>query len=241
MVTCLVGLKCARPGIGRAHRVSSARTGISSHARNRQESDDKQMSGTRICGTTPEDVVKDVLLAEYDALKAEQKSRIALRDRLTYAGLAALTATLALVVQPAGRPHLLLLLPLVCVVLGWTYLANDQKISAIGGYLRRHLAPALVAAGGREAAVLAWESVHRCAPLRRLDKFLQLAVDLLMFVVPSLLSIALYWTADDVRADLLVVSIVEALITLGFAARVVVAADLSTREQERTTPLPAQP
>jgi hypothetical protein len=176
-------------------------------------------------------LVREVLLAEYDALKAEQKSRIALRDRLMYTALAALTATLALVLQPAGRPHLLLLLPLVCVVLGWTYLANDQKISAIGGYLRRHLAPALVAIDGRVGEVFVWESVHRRDRLRRLDKFLQLMVDLLIFVVPSLLATALYW-AVDVRADLLAVSIVEAVVTLGFAVRVVVAADLSTKDRE---------
>lgn len=198
------------------------------------------MSGTQVGETAPEDAARDVLLAEYNALKAEQKSRIALRDRLMYAALAALAATLALVVQPAGRPHLLLLLPLVCVVLGWTYLANDQKISAIGRYLRGRLVPALVASNGAGGA-LAWESVHRCDPLRRLDKFIQLAVDLLMFVVPSLLSTALYWAADGVRADLLAVSIIEALITLGLATRVIVAADLSTREQERMTSPPPQP
>ncbi|MGM1058026.1 hypothetical protein [Saccharothrix sp. Mg75] len=172
-------------------------------------------------------MLKDFLLAEYEALKAEQKSRIALRDRLTYTALATLTATLALVVQPPTRPHLLLLVPLVCLVLGWTYLTNDQKVSAIGDYLRRHLASALVGAGGREDAVLAWESVHRDTPLRRLDKSGQLAVDLLVFAVPSLLSTALYWTAADVRADLLAVSIVEALATVAFTARVVVAADLA--------------
>lgn len=178
------------------------------------------------------DMTKDVHLAEYDALKAEQTSRIALRDRLMYAALAALAATLALVIQPAGRPYLLLLLPLVCIVLGWTYFANDQKISAIGRYLGRHLASALVTSDGGVGGVLAWESVHRCDPLWRLDKFAQLAVDLLMFVVPSLLSTVLYWSAGGVRADLLVLSIIEALVTLGFAARVVVAADLSAREQD---------
>jgi hypothetical protein len=195
------------------------------------------MNGARRDETTPEDLVRSVLLAEYDALKAEQKSRIALRDRLMYAALAALTTTLALVVQPDGGPHLLLLLPLVCVVLGWTYLTNDQKISAIGRYLRRHLSPALVAANDRADGVLAWESVHRCDPLRRLDKFMQLTVDLLIFVVPSLSATALYWAAADMRADLLVVSIIEMLITLAFATRVVVAADLSPG-QRMATPSP---
>ncbi|EMD22198.1 hypothetical protein [Amycolatopsis azurea] len=185
------------------------------------------MSGTRIDEAVQDDSSRAVLLAEYEALKAEQTSRIVLRDRLMYAALAALAATLALVVQPAGRPYLLLLLPLVCVVLGWTHFVNDQKISAIGRYLGQYLAPSLVASTRRADQALTWESVHRHDPLRRLDKSVQLVVDLLIFAVPALLSIVLYWTADDVRADLLAVSIAEALFTLGFAVRVIAAADLS--------------
>jgi hypothetical protein len=170
---------------------------------------------------------RDVLLAEYEALKAEQTSRIVVRDRLMYAALAALAAMLALVIQPAGRPYLFLLPPLVCVVLGWTYFVNDQKISAIGSYLGRYLAPSLVASTRAGEPVLTWESIHRREPLRRLDKSLQLAVDLLMFAVPALLSVLLYWLAGGVQAVLLVVSIAEVLVTLGFAARVIAAADLS--------------
>lgn len=192
-----------------------------------RRSDDRPMSGTQLDDFMWDDSSRAVLLAEYEALKAEQTSRIVLRDRLMYAALAALAATLTLVVQATGRPYLLLLLPLVCVVLGWTYFVNDQKISAIGGYLGLHLAPSLVASSHRVEQVLTWESVHRRDPLRRLDKSMQLAVDLLMFAVPALLSVVLYWTADGVRADLLVVSIAEALVILGFAARLIVAADLS--------------
>lgn len=189
------------------------------------------MSGTQLDDSMRADSSRAVLLAEYEALKAEQTSRIVLRDRLMYAALAALAATLALVVQATGRPYLLLLLPLVCVVLGWTYFVNDQKISAIGRYLGRHLAPSLVDSSHPVEQVLTWESVHRCDPLRRLDKSMQLVVDLLLFAVPALLSVVLYWAADGMRTDLLVASIAEALVTLGFAARVV-AADLSTRAQE---------
>ncbi|MFC9249815.1 hypothetical protein [Amycolatopsis thailandensis] len=176
---------------------------------------------------------REILLAEYEALKSEQTSRIVLRDRLMYAALAALAATLALVVQPAGHEYLLLLLPLVCVVLGWTYFVNDQKITAISRYLGGKLAPLLRVRTHRGGRVLAWESVHRGDPLRRLDKSMQLVVELLMFVAPALSSVVLYWFTDGVRSPLLVVSIAEVLVTLGFAARVVAAADLSAGEQGR--------
>jgi hypothetical protein len=36
----------------------------------------------------------------------------------------------------ARDPGYLLLLPPVSLILGWTYLANDEKISTIGRYIR---------------------------------------------------------------------------------------------------------
>lgn len=175
---------------------------------------------------------KDILLAEYVALKAEQTSRIVVRDRLVYAALAASVASLALVIQSAGRVSLLLLLPVVCTALGWTYFVNDQKISAIGTYLGQHLSRSLVVSTRGGARFLTWEWFHRRDPRRRLDKSMQLAVDLLMFVAPALSAVVVYWTAARTRPDLLVVSAVEALIVLGFGARVIAAADLSPTKRD---------
>ncbi|OLR95119.1 hypothetical protein [Actinokineospora bangkokensis] len=182
---------------------------------------------TRKRNTGAEDAVRAVLLAEYEALKAEQKSRIALRDRLVYTALAALAATLALALQPVERPHLVLLLPLVCVVLGWTHLANDQKITAIGAYLRGEVAPVLAHRAGPLANLLSWETHHRASRYRRVDKCAQLAVDLLAFAVPSLLATAFYWTSGDVHPALFAGSILEALVTLALGTRVILAADLT--------------
>jgi hypothetical protein len=33
----------------------------------------------------------------------------------------------------------LLILPWVCLIMGWTYLVNDEKISALGRYVRDKL------------------------------------------------------------------------------------------------------
>src|SRR5689334_17523128 len=103
--------------------------------------------------TAPEDLTESrLLLAEYDRIKEEQKTRIGFRDNLLYFTLAASTAVLAITVQ-SGQAQLLLTIPVICLVLGWTYLANDEKISAVGRYIREQLGPRLAELSGAHGAV----------------------------------------------------------------------------------------
>lgn len=176
-----------------------------------------------------DDSVREVFLSEYEMLKAEQKSRIVVRDRLMYATLAALGATAAASVG-AAQMSLLLLLPPVCVVLGWTYLVNDEHISAIGDYLRDELGPALARTLGG-VMVLRWETEHRRDAGRSLRKSLQLGVDMLMFVVPALLSITCYWFAGPLSPALVVASLAEFVATAVLGARIVSSAALSHRRR----------
>ncbi len=88
-----------------------------------------------------------LLLAEYQSVKDEQKARIGFRDNLLYVTLAVVAAVIAAAAQ-ARQTSMLLALPPVCVVLGWTYLVNDEKISAIGRYVRGELTPRLAAVTG---------------------------------------------------------------------------------------------
>ncbi len=130
-----------------------------------------------------------VLLAEYGALKDEQQKRIDRREHLVYWTLTAVAATLA----AAGKfPEALLLLPAVTVILGWTHLTVDQKISAAGQYLRDDLSVRLAARVG--APVLGWETAHRSDGRRRQRKCLQLGVDVATFAGPALVSAGAYLT-----------------------------------------------
>jgi hypothetical protein len=52
-------------------------------------------------------------------------------------------AGVAAATMRANSPHRLFLLPPACLLLGWTYLVNDQKVSAIVGYLPDRLRPQL--------------------------------------------------------------------------------------------------
>ena len=131
----------------------------------------------------------DIHLAEYKALKDEQKARIDRRDHLVYGTLASLVAA---AVGATKVPEALLLLPLATLVLGWTHLATDQMISAAGRYLREDLGVRLSALAGQP--VLGWEHHHPRDTRWRQRKCLQLAIDLLTFTVPALVSLGAYLT-----------------------------------------------
>jgi hypothetical protein len=126
-------------------------------------------------------------LAEYKALKDEQRARI---DRRDYTVLGTFTAVAAAAAAASKLPAALLLLPLVALVLGWTHLATDQMISAAGRCLREDLGVRLSALAGQP--VLGWESHHAGDTRRRQRKRLQLGADLLTFPIPALISLGVY-------------------------------------------------
>ena len=78
----------------------------------------------------------EVYFQEYSKLKEEQAQRIGFRDNLLYVTLALFGTVLAFALGDKANPYALLVLPWVSLVLGWTYLVNDQKISALGRYIR---------------------------------------------------------------------------------------------------------
>ncbi|MFI5688883.1 hypothetical protein [Streptomyces sp. NPDC051636] len=165
--------------------------------------------------------VGQLLLTEYQTVKDEQKSRIGFRDNLLYVTLTVVAAVVAATAQ-AKQASMLLALPPVCVVLGWTYLVNDQKISAIGAYVREELAPRLAAvAGAEEAAVFRWEAAHRGDARRCSRKVVQCLVDLLAFCVVPLSALVVYWAGGGTSPGLLVLSVVEALAVVGLGAHIV--------------------
>ncbi|MFE0098835.1 hypothetical protein [Streptomyces sp. NPDC059009] len=169
----------------------------------------------------PDVTMGKLLLTEYQTVKDEQKARIGFRDNLLYVTLAAVAAVSAAAAQ-TGRLPMLLALPPVCTILGWTYLVNDEKISAIGAYVRGDLGPRLAAlaaptaeGGQPPAEVFGWETAHRRDVRRRSRKAIQCAVDLLAFCVVPLAGLCVYWVAGEGEGGglLLAVSVVEALVT----------------------------
>lgn len=155
---------------------------------------------------TTELAPSQVLLAEYEQLKSEQKDRIRHRDGLMYSALAAMVAAIA------GTSWLhsavtLLALPPVAVLLGWTYLANDRHISAIGRYVATELAPRLAQQTGTNR-VFAWELARRTGS-ERARKIMQLAVDLTAFCLLPLAALIAFWATGPAGTGWLLLSIPE--------------------------------
>jgi hypothetical protein len=134
-----------------------------------------------------------VHLNEYLKLKDEQIKRIGFRDMNIV-----LVAFGSVISYALGneliRSYALLALPIVCIVLGWTYVVNDEKISAIGKYVRTDLADKLEKLlGTEEKSLLRWETAHRTDKYKVLRKGVQLVVDEIVFCVSGLVALYIFW------------------------------------------------
>ncbi|QXQ99073.1 hypothetical protein [Streptomyces sp. WY228] len=151
-----------------------------------------------------------VLLAEYDRLKEEQKTRIGFRDNLLYFTLAAVTAVVAVTVH-SGQAGLLLSVPAICLILGWTYLVNDEKISAIGCYVRDRLGPRLGELASARGAMFGWEVYHRDVAGRAMRKRLQTTVDLFTYLILPMVCMIAFWCSHTAHFLLVLTSLVQTL------------------------------
>ncbi|MEV8313816.1 hypothetical protein AB0Q95_06550 [Streptomyces sp. NPDC059900] len=171
-----------------------------------------------------------LLLAEYEQIKQEQRARIGFRDNLIYATLAVMAAVIGSTLARGIRLELLLLLPPLSTILGWTYLVNDEKISAIGRYIRDELSPRLAELTSDQAEAFGWESAHRRDAHRRSRKRFQLAVDLLTFCGAPLAALVVYWLLGPPQWPLILISLAEATMVIGLARQVVRYADLGANQ-----------
>ncbi|PRX96600.1 hypothetical protein [Allonocardiopsis opalescens] len=188
--------------------------------------------------TWAEEVATRVIIVEYEHIKDEQKTRIGFRDNLLYATFASLAGIIAVTVSSGSRVFLLLVPP-VCLVLGWTYLVNDEKISAIGRYVRGELAPRLASLTDDRTTVFSWEVAHRADRHRISRKYFQLAIDMLTFCGAPLVAVVVYWSGMwsglPGSRTLLVVSFVELAAIAVLAAQIVMYADVKRESRlERT-------
>lgn len=143
-------------------------------------------------------LLREVALAEYDKIKAEQANRIGTRDNLLYATLAGTGAVFA---ASQGHPAYLLGIPVLTFVLGWTFVANDHLITAIGSYFRDH--PVI-------GSSLGWERDHTADPHRRSRMLMHLARDLTAFVLLGFAALITYWVTSATSVALALVSGIEA-------------------------------
>lgn len=162
----------------------------------------------------------DFVALEYEQLKEEQRLRIGTRDNLLYATLGS-QAVIAVTTLQTAEVRLLLLVAPVCVVLGWTYFVNDNRITAIGRYIETVIATAVAARTGSQMPVLAWEQQHRSGRGRRSRKVWQATVDLLTFVASMFAALAVIVLAGPLSPTLTAVVGVETLAGVLLAYQIV--------------------
>lgn len=133
----------------------------------------------------------EVYLQEYEKLKDEQTQRIGFRDNLLYFTLGVFGAVISFAVSNKANYYALLVIPWVCLILGWTYLVNDEKITAIGIYIRLTLSEKIKqeTASNDIESIFGWESAHRNDQRRKRRKIEQLIIDQITFVFSGIIGL----------------------------------------------------
>lgn len=180
--------------------------------------------------------LSDFLKSEFERVKTEQAQRIAFRDNTLFVHLAATGAVASWAITNLDKPHALfglLVVPWVCVIMGWTYVVNDYHISRMGKYVRTILEKRACAvatpltvqvtegdnATFEIAELFGWEPYHRIDKRRASRKKLQFFVDEFTFVLPGIASILGYlflkrWSFDNHFITALLVLEIQALILI---------------------------
>jgi hypothetical protein len=180
----------------------------------------------------------DILLKEYDTLKSEQSVRIGFRDNLLYVTLTLFGGILAYTFAKDNQGNdlsvlSLLILPWVSLIMGWTYLVNDQKISAIGEYIRENLAKKLaphlgITEPSEIENILAWEIAHRSDKHRKFRKIQQLVVDEITFVFSGMVAlIGFEMLTKNPNCFLQILCGFELILLLALGVEIVIYADLA--------------
>jgi hypothetical protein len=175
------------------------------------------------------DSTLEVLLAEYNCLKAEQAQRIGFRDNLLYVTLGVFGAVVSFAVSDASNYYALLVIPWVCLILGWTYVVNDEKISSIGRYIRYKLVDKVKehTGYGDLETLFGWEIAHRSDRHRMRRKIQQLIVDEITFVASGIIALGAFWfLAANPPVGVTILSWVELLLLIALGVETYIYADL---------------
>jgi NADH:ubiquinone oxidoreductase subunit 3 (subunit A) len=177
------------------------------------------------------DQILEIFLKEYDKLKSEQAQRIGFRDNLLYVTLGIFGTVVSFAVSNSANYYALLVIPWVCLILGWTYVVNDEKISALGEYIRIELVRMIK----DEAKVLginsifSWESYRREAKGRKLRKIEQFIVNQITFVISGIVALIAFWyLVPKALGEVKILAGVEFVLLLVLAWEIWNYADLSS-------------
>jgi hypothetical protein len=177
-----------------------------------------------------EDPLLKVWLAEYDKLKAEQTQRIGFRDNLLYVTLGLFGIIVPTAISNATNYYALLVIPWICLILGWTYLINDEKITAIGRYIRLTLVEKVKEKISHTdvESLFGWEIAHRSDLRRGRRKIEQLIIDQITFVLSGIIAlITFFLLVPNTVLPIYLLGGFELLLLLVLGWEIIVYADLA--------------
>jgi Ca2+/Na+ antiporter len=175
-------------------------------------------------------LILEILLKEYESLKSEQTQRIGFRDNLLYVTLGLFGVLVPFAMSNSTNYQALLVIPWVCLVMGWTYLVNDEKISAIGRYIRLTLVEKVKARSGYDdlESLFGWEIAHRSDTRRSRRKIQQLVVDEISFVASGIVAlVAFWWLVPNPEKIVSGLAVAELILLLILGWEIIVYADLA--------------
>lgn len=180
-----------------------------------------------------EDPVLNIWLAEYEKLKLEQSKRIGFRDNLLYVTLGVYGGVASFAASNPANYYAFLILPWTCLILGWTYLVNDEKVSAIGRYIRLTLVKNIKEKTGEVApdSLFGWETAHRNDRRRSRRKIEQLMIDEITFVASGMVALMAFWElVPNTSLIVYILSGIEFFLLLVLAWEIAIYADLAKRK-----------
>ena len=187
-----------------------------------------------------------IYLNEYDKLKSEQARRIGFRDSMIYVTLGVFGGIFSFALADKVNYYALLVIPWVCLILGWTYLVNDEKISAIGKYIRLTLTDKIKKSitnleqkptnaeqnqtkTGNYPSIFGWEISHRSDDQRKRRKIEQLIIDEITFVCPGIVALFAFWfSASKIPLVIHLLCSTELFLLLILCMEIIIYADLKT-------------
>ncbi|MEH2082516.1 MAG: hypothetical protein V7K89_21805 [Nostoc sp.] len=176
------------------------------------------------------DQIIEIFFKEYDKLKSEQAQRIGFRDNLLYVTLGLFATIVSFAVSNSSNYYALLVIPWVCLILGWTYTVNDEKISAIGKYIRYKLVDKVKEHTGYTnlETLFGWEIAHRNDKHRKRRKVQQLIVDEITFVFSGMIALLAFWfSVSQPPLAVTILSWVELLLLIVLGVEMLIYADLA--------------
>jgi hypothetical protein len=123
------------------------------------------------------------------------------------------------VATQTNDPALFLLMPPAATILGWVYLTNDHKVTAIGTYIRADLARRLSDHLEGRPIVFDWETANRTDRTRQSRRRHQLVVDLTAFALAPLASVTAYIQLGPLVPAALTAAVIDAMFVAAIAAQ----------------------